>query len=234
YAKMQADNAASMRGAELGTNVNLANADASTKADASTAGAANQFKQTELETDRAVQLADRDRETRLALAEMDHESRMSLAQVDRATRVEMATIENNYRQLLQMNGDLATMYNQVSTNIANISLSNLDPGAKAHATQSQLNVLKEALAAKQRVMSTNAHQSDNPAGPSSLVGNLNIGQFFNGNIATNPTTPQAQGGGATTPGQPRPQPPVTTPPPAPGGANQGPGYLDGRSNPWLR
>jgi hypothetical protein len=200
YAKMQADNAAAMRGAELGTNVNLANADASTKADATTAGAANQFKQTGLETYRALELSDRDTiralqladkeferamgtaqldaQTRVQLAAMDHNTRMDLAQVDRNTRVELTSIENNYRQLLQMNSDLATMYNQVSTNIANISMSNLDPKAKEDATLSQLNVLKEALRAKQGVAGTPGHTSANPAGTSPVVSALNIGQFF--------------------------------------------------------
>lgn len=205
YAKMQADNAASMRGAELSTNVNLANADASTKADATTAGAANQFKLADKDTDRALQLADKefqramgtaqlDATTRLQLAAMDQDTRMNLAQVDRATRVELAGIENNYRVLLQNNQDLATMYNQVSTNVANISMSSLAQEAKDRAILTQLNYLKEALAAKQNV------SLGSPSRVTPVIQGLNLGQFFNGSIM-NPTS-----GSPTTPGSPAPAP----------------------------
>lgn len=185
YATMQAENAARMRGAELTTNVNLANADAHNKALAAESGTANQFKQTDMETARALELADKefqramgtaqlDANTRIQLANLDHQSRMELANVDRDTRIELSTIENNYRQLLQTNQDLASMYNQASTNIANIASSNLSQGAKDQATQSQLNLLKEALAAKQGVVGTPAV----PGGTTPEIRALNIGQYF--------------------------------------------------------
>lgn len=201
YSKMQADNSAFLRDAELKTNVSLANADAQTKADAATAGASNQFKQTGLETARALQLSDKDTSralqladkeyqramataqldanTRVQLANLDNATRLELAQVDRNTRVEMATIENNYRQLLQTNQDLATMYNQVSTNISNIAASNLSEGAKMDATQTQLNLIKQALAAKQAVTGTQATTGTTPSGPSAPnVQALNIAGYF--------------------------------------------------------
>lgn len=195
YAKMQADNAASLRDAELKTNVSLANADATTKADAATAGTANQFKQTGLETERALKLADKEYEramatatldanTRVQLANLDNATRLELARVDRNTRVELSTIENNYRQLLQTNQDIATMYNQVSTNISNIAASNLGEDAKNSATQSQLDLLKQALASKQAVAGTPATTGSTPSGPSAPnVANLNIASYFNGGIS---------------------------------------------------
>lgn len=213
FAKMQADNAASLRGAELNTNVSLANADAQTRADAATAGAANQFKQTGLETERALtlsdkdtaralQLADKDYQramataqldatTRMQIAQMDSQTRLSLAAIDRNTRVEMATIENNYRQLLQLNQDASSMYNQVSTNIANIASSNLSEQAKMDATATQINILRQALAAKQAVTGTAATTGTTPSGPSAPnVAALNIPSYFK---ADTPST-STQGG----------------------------------------
>lgn len=194
YAKMQADNAAAMRAAELNTNVSLANADATTKSDAATAGTANQFKQTGLETDRALQLADKeyqramatatlDANTRVQLANLDNATRLELANVDRNTRVELSTIENNYRQLLQLNQDAASMYNQVSTNISNISASNMSQGAKDSAIQTQLNLLRQGLSAKQAVTGTAATTGTSPSGPTAPnVAGLNISSYFNGEI----------------------------------------------------
>lgn len=172
YAKMQADNTANLRGAELSTNVNLANADAT-----------NRMTLTDKETDRALQLADKefarsmgtaniDATTRLQLAAMDHDSRMNLAQVDRQTRVELASIENIFRVLLQNNQDLASMYNQVSTNIANISMANLDANAKRAAMQSQINILKETLAAKQNASTAF------PSGTKSWLQGLGLDNYF--------------------------------------------------------
>lgn len=209
YAKMQADNAASMRNAELQTNVSLANADARTKADAATAGAANQFKQTGLETERAYTLSDKDTtralqladkeyqramatatldaNTRLNIANMDNNTRINLANIDRNTRVELAAIENNYRQLLQLNQDAATMYNQVSTNIANIASSNLSENAKLDATQTQINLLQQALSAKQAVVGTRATTGTTPSGPTAPnVAALNIGSYFQTNDTRGP------------------------------------------------
>lgn len=218
YAKMQADNAASMRNAELQTNASLANADAKTKADATTASAANQFKQIDMETSRALQLADKDyrramdtatldAQTRIQLANMDHNTRMALANVDRTTRLEMTTIENNYRQLLQMNQDVATMYNQVSTNIANISASNLSEEAKNAAISTQLNTLKQALAAKEAITGTRAHTGVTSSGGSApLISGMNIPSYFNFDINKGTV-----------------QPPGTTPPPATPPPGQQPG-----------
>jgi hypothetical protein len=243
YAKMQADNAASMREAELSTNVSLANADSQTKADAATAGTANQFKQTGLETERAYTLSDKDTarslqladkefqramgtaqldaNTRLQLAQLDNATRLQLANVDRNTRVELATIENNYRQLLQTNQDVATMYNQVSTNISNIAASNLDQAAKDNATLAQMNILKEALRLKAGIAGTPAHIGATPSGPSfPSIASLNIGSYFNGSLnkslpgtsspSTTPTpSPSTPTGTVTTPGA---QPPASTVP----------------------
>lgn len=182
YAKMQADNAVSMRGAELDTNVSLANADAHTRASAATADAANRFRQTDMETERAYSLSDRDTARALQLAEVDNASRMALARVDRDTRVELTTIENNYRQLLQTNQDLASMYNQVSTNISNIAASNLSEGAKIDATATQLNLLKQALGAKQAVTGTQATTATTPSGTSAPnVESLNLSSYFQAN-----------------------------------------------------
>lgn len=234
YAKMQADNAAFMRGSELETNVSLANADAINKQGAQAAEAANRAQLTDMETARAyglsdketarayglsdketsrayglsdketarayglsdmetaraLQLADKeyeramgtaqlDADTRLKLAQMDHDTRMDLANVDRNTRVELATIENNYRQLLQTNQDLATMYNQTSTNIANIASSDLSPEAKERATQTQLNILREAIRAKEAVAGTPAHTGSTPSGGAAPeVESLNLGSYF--------------------------------------------------------
>ncbi len=203
YSKMQADNAAFLRGAELTTNVNLANADAQTKADAATAGTANQFKQTDMETNRSLQLADKeyqramatatlDANTRLQLASMDNTTRLELANVDRNTRVELSAIENNYRQLLQLNQDAATMYNQVSTNISNISASNLSAAAKNAAIETQLNLLRQGLNAKQAVTGTPATGGTTPAGPTAPnVQALNIGSYFQQDAITDDKPDQA-------------------------------------------
>jgi hypothetical protein len=258
YAKMQADNAASMRGAELGTNVNLANADAITKADAMTAGAANQFKQTGLETqraitlsdkdtDRALQLADKefqramgtaqlDAQTRVQLAAMDQDTRMNLAQVDRQTRVELSGIENNYRVLLQSNQDLATMYNQISTNIANIAMSSLSEDAKTAATTTQLNYLNETLAAKQ-----NASLAS-PSRVTPIIQGLNLSQFFKGTVGNSTSaTPGASSGtpGVSNTPTPGPDPAlspvipsVTVPGPVPNGGFQMGGLMPGDPPRW--
>lgn len=205
YANAQAKNTANLRGSELETNVSLANADAANRADVATTTAANAFKQTDLESQRAYELSDRDTRkaiilaekdieralgtanidanTRVRLAEMDHDTRMELANVDRGTRVELASIENNYRQLLQTNDNLSAMYNQVSNNIANIAASNLSQSAKDAATQSQLDILREALRANQGVIGTPAHTSPTPAGAAPQVQSLNLGQYFSGTQA---------------------------------------------------
>lgn len=243
YAKMQADNAASMRAAELNTNVSMANADAKTKADAATAGTANQFKQIGLETERAYTLSDKDTaralelankdyqramatatldaNTRLQLANLDNVTRLQLANVDRNTRVELTALENNYRQLLQLNQDAASMYNQVSTNISNIAASNLSEDAKKAATETQLNLLRQMLASKQAITGTQAGTGSSPSGTTAPnVANLNIANYFKasptsgtgGTPSTGGTTPTAPGG-TTSPPTGTGAPPVTTPRP---------------------
>lgn len=251
YATTQAQNTASLQASQLGTNVNLANADAQTKADATSAAAGNQFKQTGLETQRAVTLADKDTNralqlaniqfnqamgtaqldanTRLQLQTMDTDQKINLAQIDRDTRVELQTIQSNYQGLLQMNQDMGTMFNQVSTNIANIALSSLSAQAKQTATQSQLNILKETLRAKQGILGTPSNTAVTPAGGSTPdINALNISQYFPagnnwvaspGGATAPPGSGQPGSGTPATPQNPATQPttpaPTTTPQPTP-------------------
>ena len=128
-----AENTATLRGAELGTNVNLANTEAANVAMRETAQQANQILNTKLTT----------------------ANQMAMAQLDADTKMAVTSMDNQYRQLLQTNTSAQAMVNQTIQNIASIAMSNtMKPDAKKAATASQLNMLNEGLKTMAGVAST--------------------------------------------------------------------------------
>lgn len=131
--KAGAENTAALRGAELGTNVNLANADAANIARREASAASNQILNTKLTT----------------------ANQMAMAQLDAATKTNLTTMDNQYKQLLQTNQSAQSMFNQVVSNIANIAASStMSAAAKDDATKSQLALLNEGLRTLAGVSST--------------------------------------------------------------------------------
>jgi hypothetical protein len=131
--KATAENTASQQGAQLGTNVALANAEAANLAKREASAAANQILNTKLTT----------------------ANQMAIAQLDALTRTQLSTLDNQYRQLLQTNQAAQSMFNQAVTNIANISASQtMSKAAKDTAVSSQLAMLNEALRTVSGVAST--------------------------------------------------------------------------------
>lgn len=128
-------NTAALTNAQLGTNVNLSNAEATNKSRSEAYGAG----------------------TQLQLAGLDVQTRMALGQLDAATRTQLAHIDGKYRQLLQSNQSAASMANQIMQNIANISQSQtLDQAGKDNAIQTQLNLMNEGLATLGGISATDA------------------------------------------------------------------------------
>lgn len=122
--KAGADNDTSKLNAQLGTNVSLANADSANKA-----------------LEQAFQA-----KANYGLAALDTNTKMALANLDANTKLQLTQMENQNRQALQANQDAASMFNQVTTAIANISQNpNLTKEAKDAAIASQLATLKEGL-----------------------------------------------------------------------------------------
>ena len=154
-----AQNQASQTNAQLGTNVNLANAEGMNAANREAATAGNQLK-----------LANLDTQTKAWLASLDTNTRLAVTNLDNATKISLGQMDNQYKQLLQTNSDAASMFNQVTQAIAQISQNaSMSPEAKDAAIASQLNNLNEALKQQAYVTGT----------PNEQLRELDLSQYFN-------------------------------------------------------
>lgn len=168
-----AQNQASLANAQLGTDVSKTNAAAGNEASARSAEASNQSSLAKFDADTRMQLAQKDINTRLELASLDRNTQLQIKQLDIGSQQYLAQMENQYRQLLQSNQNLSAMYQQTVNAIANISIQpGLARATKDAAIATQLNTLREALAATSDVASRNAQ----------AVSSLNLGQYFDAAI----------------------------------------------------
>lgn len=120
----------------------------------------------------------------------DQSAKWQLANLDANTRVAITEIDNKYRQLLQQNQGMSSVFNQVLTDITNISTNkDMDQGAKDRATQTQLNFLREVLATSGHIASLDA---DN-------IRRLDFSPYFKSPQTGGGTTFQASGGQAPMP-----------------------------------
>lgn len=93
-----------------------------------------------------------------------------LALIDNNTKMELGTLDVQSRQLLQTNANVANMFQETVKNIAGISVNEtLTQSAKDQAVRSQINLLKEGLAAAAKVATTIP----------SAIGELSLGNYFN-------------------------------------------------------
>ncbi len=93
-----------------------------------------------------------------------------LALIDNNTKMALAQLDTQNRQLLQTNANSANMYQETVRNIAAISVDQtLDQKAKDNAVRTQINLLKEGLAATQTISQTIPSE----------IQELDLGQFFN-------------------------------------------------------
>ncbi len=133
------------------------------------AAAQNQASQTNAQLGTNVTLANLDTQTKAWLSSLDTNTRLKLANLDNTNKIALSQMDNQYRQLLQTNSDAASMFNQVTQAIAQISQNKeLTPEAKDAATASQLNNLNEALKQQAYVAGT----------PNEQLRNLDLSQYF--------------------------------------------------------
>lgn len=171
-----AKNQASLADAQLGTDVSKANAGMVNEAAARSSDAANQASLAKLDVDTKKYLSQQDIDARLQMSALDRNTQLQIKQMDLASQQNLAQMENQYRQLLQANQNLSSMYQQTVNAIANISIQpNLSKEAKDAAIQTQLNSLREALAATSDI-SNRTNQA---------VTSLNLGQYFDNNPDNN-------------------------------------------------
>lgn len=171
-----AENQASLATAQLGTDVSKTNAGLINEASARSSDAANQASLAQLDVNTRKQLAQQDVDTRLQLASLDRNTQIQMKQMDIATQTNLAQMENQYRQLIQANQNLSSMFQQTVAAMGNISMQpNLSKEAKDAAIATQLNSLREALAATADV----ANRTNQ------AVTGLNLGKYFD----TTPDTP---------------------------------------------
>lgn len=172
-----ARNQASLANAQLGTDVSKTNAAAGNEASARSAEASNQSALAGFDATTRLQLAQKDINARLEMSSLDRAMQLQIKQLDIGAQQTLTQMENQYRQLLQSNQNLSAMYQQTVNAIANISI---QPGlareTKDAAIATQLNTLREALAATSDVASRNA----------AAVSSLNLGQYFDANMPETP------------------------------------------------
>lgn len=139
----------------------------------------------ELSSSTQLQVANIQSSTTIQAANINASTQQAVAQLNSQTQLQLGQLDADNRQLLQTNINAASMFNQVTNNIAAIQQNpNLDAEAKSNAIQSQINMLNEALRAAQHVAGT----------PQGAVGELNLGQFFSGEVfgqTTDSTAPVA-------------------------------------------
>ena len=102
----------------------------------------------------------------------DQSLKTGLANLDAQTKTNLADIEANYKVLMQTSNSAAQLYNQVVTNVSNISLSNtMDQAAKDAAVANQLSLLKTGMSSF------------------GAMGNLNLSDLLNFNTTGNTVLP---------------------------------------------
>lgn len=208
-----AENQASLANAQLGTDVSKTNAGMLSEAAARSSDAANQSSLAKFDADTRLQLAQKDINARMDLASIDRATQLQIKQMDLATQTNLAQMENQYRQLLQANQNLSSMYQQTVAAIGNISIQpNLTKEAKDAAIATQLNSLREALAATADI-SNRTNQA---------VTSLNLGQYFDTSPNTGATgTPYSQQAPNVNPNQIAVPTPINTNPGSPDFGNLG-------------
>ena len=175
-----ATNTASGQNAQLGTQVNLSNADAVNKQRAAAMEAENnrwlagldastRMDLGRLDSSTRMDLGNLDAATRVQLGQLDASTRVNVAQLDATTRTSLLDVDNQYKKLLQSDQSAQHAYNQASAAIANIANNtNLSEDAKRDATATQLSLLNEAMRAIQGIAVT----------PAQNVAELNLGQYY--------------------------------------------------------
>lgn len=164
-----AANQASLNNSGMITDVNKTNAAATNTAAATTADAANQARLQQQDIDARKAMQTQDIDSRLIMSSLDRATQVQIKQLDIGAQQQLAQMENQYRQLLQANQNLSGMYQQAVTAIANISIQpNLAKETKDAAIATQLNTLREALAATSDVSNRTSY----------AVTSLNLGSYF--------------------------------------------------------
>ena len=187
-----AANQASLTNAQLGTDLNKSNVAAENAAAAQAAEAANQARlaQQDVDTRRAMQTEQIG--SQHTLASLDKQTQLQIKQMDIHSQTNLTQMENQYRQLLQANQNASTMFQQVAQNIANISIQpNLTMETKNNAIATQLNSLREALAATSDISNRTNY----------AVTALNLGQYFNASNTQDTSNVARTSFGQTSPSQ---------------------------------
>jgi hypothetical protein len=177
-----AKNQADLANAQLGTDMSKFNVSSMNDAMARGTEASNNAALAQLQSKTQMDQANLDASTRLQLGNLDSATRIQLSQMDMQNRSALMQIEKGYAQLLQANTNAANMYNQAVAAIANISQSNLAPGAKDAAIQSQISLLQQGLAVTAEI----ARQRD------STVATLNLSNYFTQDVASGIAEQQIQ------------------------------------------
>lgn len=140
-------NQAASQNAQLGTQVDLANAEAANRASSQNAQLATQISQSNAEaTNRAAsQNAQLGTETSRFNADLEMKNILSMA--DNATKTSLARIEADYKVLMQGNVSASEIYRGTMTNISNILMNkDLDGPAKSAAIDHQIKLLQNGMA----------------------------------------------------------------------------------------
>ena len=165
---------------ETGLKRDLAQLDATTRLQLQQMENTTRTELAQMDNDTRLQLGSLDNANRLTIAQLDSTTRERLAMIDQDTRSMLAIIDGQYRTLLQTNQSAQSLFNQVLTDITNISTNTqLAPDAKNAATNTQINFLRESLRAMQGISTTT---------PDSLA-DLNLEQYFQSEGAGNPNVP---------------------------------------------
>lgn len=181
-AGLDAETRARLANLNAQTQMETANLDAATRMNLGNLNAQTQLQTAQMDANTRMQVANLDAATRNNIAVLDANTRTQIANLDAATKTNLANIDGQYRNLLQTNQSASAAFNQVATNLSNISTSNLSEEAKNSATATQMNILNELLRQQAQVAGTNP----------SDIGSLNIGSYFNWNA-------EGSAGGAPTP-----------------------------------
>lgn len=218
-----ASNEAARLNAQLGTNVNLQNvgminaqrqqmSDALLKRQLAQLEADTRLSVTDKQIKSAELISQGDNLTKRILMDMQNrtdltrtiltvDNQLAIARIDQDTKRFLGQLDANNKQLLQTSASAAQMFQQVVDAIGRIAVSGLDAGAKANATQTQLNALNEGLKMLAAVASTEQE----------AVRNLDLSQYFIGTLS---------GGGPSGPAWTAPAPaawtapaPAASPPP---------------------
>lgn len=157
---------------------NVRNQDAQNQSGQFNANANNQMGQAQLSAQTQAVIAQLQAQTQTNLSYLDHQTQTNLANLDSATRTNLATIEANYHVLMQSNQSASNLFQQVTQNITNISMSNqMDAAAKQAAVDNQLKLLQSGMQVN------------------GAVSNLNLGSLLDFSGMAPQTSGSASGGG---------------------------------------